>query len=55
MNVSYIPRNAIIGWVTVSNMHMDGDNDNNSRLETLQSRISWDKKYNIQFNPEYKA
>ncbi len=28
---------------------------NNERLETLQSRISWDKKYNIQFNPEYKA
>ncbi len=30
-------------------------NDNNSRLDTLQSRIFWDKKYNIQFNPEYKA
>ena len=55
MNVSYIPRNAIIGWVTVSTMHMDGNNDNNSRLDTLQRRISMDKDYTIQFNPEYAA
>ena len=55
VNVSYIPRNAIIGWVTVSTMHMDGNNDNNSRLDTLQRRISMDKDYTIQFNPEYVA
>ena len=55
VNVSYIPRNAIIGWVTVSTMHMDGNNDNNSRLDTLQRRISMDKDYTIQFNPEYAA
>ena len=55
VNVSYIPRNAIIGWVTVSTMHMDGNNGNNSRLDTLQRRISMDKDYTIQFNPEYTA
>ena len=55
VNVSYIPRNAIVGWVTVSPMHMDLDNDSNSRLGTLQSRVSWDKQYTIQFNPDYKA
>ena len=52
--VSRIPRNAIIGWVKVSIMHMDGDNNNNSRLDTLQSRITWDKDYSITFNPEYE-
>ena len=53
MNVIYIPRNAIVGWVTVSPMHMD--NDDPSHLESMQNRISWDKNYTIQFNPEYKA
>ena len=28
--------------------------NNNSNLETLQSRIAWDKKYAITFNPEYE-
>lgn len=55
VNVSYIPRNAIIGWVSVSNMHMDTADDNRQCLDTLQRRISWDKNYTIQFNPEYKA
>lgn len=55
VNVSYIPRNAIIGWESVSNMHMDTADDNRQRLDTLQRRISWDKNYTIQFNPEYKA
>lgn len=36
-------------------MHMDTDNDNASRLESMQNRISWDKNYTILFNPEYKA
>lgn len=36
-------------------MHMDLDNDSNSRLGTLQSRVSRDKQYTIQFNPDYKA
>lgn len=41
--------------MTVSPMHMDLDNDSNSRLGTLQSRVSWDKQHTIQFNPDYKA
>ena len=28
---------------------------NNERLDTLQRRISMDKDYTIQFNPEYTA
>ena len=28
---------------------------NNERLDTLQSRISWDKKYNIQFKPRIQG
>ena len=36
-------------------MPVNLDNDSNSRLGTLQSRVSWDKQYTIQFNPDYKA
>lgn len=52
--VSRIPRNAIIGWVKVSDMYMGQGEENNPKLETLQSRIGWDKKYSITFNPEYQ-
>ena len=52
--VSHIPRNAIIGWVKVSDMYNGTLDSNQSKLETLQNRITWDKKYSITFNPEYQ-
>ncbi len=56
VNVSYVPRSAIIGWVSVPDRSFfDADFSNEGRLNTLQSRCTWDKSCVIQFNPDYRA
>lgn len=54
VNVSYIPRNAIIGSITVPERYRSFEGTTKDRLESIQSRITWSKEYVIKFNPEYK-
>lgn len=56
VNVSAIPKSAIVGWVTFKGRNVvDVGGSNHSRLESMQARIDWDKDYTIKFTPAYKA
>lgn len=56
VNISSIPRSAIIGWVTFKGRKVvDIDGTAHDRLNSMQRRIDWDEDYTIHFNPDYKA
>ena len=56
VNVSRIPRGAIVGWVTFKGRRVDDvGGPAHDRLDSMQHRIDWDNDYTIQFNPDYKA
>ncbi|MBR1589138.1 MAG: hypothetical protein IJ658_12530, partial [Kiritimatiellae bacterium] len=51
VNISYVPRNAIVGWIRISrNSSIDDVVANEGRLETLKD----DPNTIIEFNPEYR-
>lgn len=50
VNVSFIPKSAIVGWVEIDDAAVFGDiKDNGKRLEHVQTHGRF------VFNPEYKA